>query len=1017
MSSYGTDADDVINGSEASESLGGNGGNDVIHGAGGGDTINGNAGNDQLHGDDGDDYLYGDAGDDLLYGGTGKDRLTAGPGSDTLDGGAGDDWLVVGGGGTKTVIGGAGIDTLSFEGATAGVVYHTDINDLQNTYGDEFDVATGVERIFGSNFNDQLIGGDGADDLSGGLGTDILTGGAGDDTLNSGYDIVISSRPSPTYGDTGFNQLFGGDGADTLHGGATDLLDGGAGDDIITAVSPAGPIWGSTTQHGSVSIVGGTGDDTILVQGNDAIIDAGSGTDVITLGYNDHIFTVYGNAQITTGAGADIINFAAGRADILDFTLTGAEQDVMRFSENPFATLLLGQDGADAVLYERYGSGVSIRLRGVDAQQLNASHFVSNTGEGYTPPVEIWKVGTTGADLLTGTAGADRIDGMDGADVIIGGAGDDVLRGGRANDRLLPGDGNDTVDGIYGQADFYWGGFDVVDYSDASGGIQVDMRLSSAQVTGASGVDNLISIDAVVGSNFGDTMRGDDTVAYELFGGGGADTLTAGAIGTKLDGGAGDDTLLGGAGEDKLVGGLGGDQLTGGGGGDTFLVGAGDSVAGGADSIADFATGVDLLDISAVGATKVAVVSYGTSALVFGSGADDQSVLQIGVNGAFQVSDIQTGSSTFGFDIIGQAAINTLAGGLGADRIYGAAGDDLLSGFLGDDQLFGGAGSDRLRGEGGADALFGGAGNDILSGGSSGDLLDGGAGYDYASYATATTGVTVFMGGSYLNTGEAVGDSYVSIEGVMGSAFADLIGGTNEGDALRGEDGNDWLLGGDGGDFLVGGAGNDVMEGGLNRDVMDGQSGDDVASYRQATEGVTVWFTNSGMNQGEAYGDQIVNIENLWGSDFADTLKGDDNGGQVYGFAGADTLDGLGGDDSMNGGAGADTLTGGAGADTFFFLQPSEGGDTITDFVSGQDRLFFSEYWFGQPIAPAGTIDPSRFFSGAAPVATGAQASFLFNTTTHELFYDQDGSGATAAVLMATFSNGVNLAAGDLWAA
>jgi Ca2+-binding RTX toxin-like protein len=980
-------------------------------------VINGTSGDDVLTGAAENDVIQGLDGNDVLHGAGGGDQIDGGAGNDLLDGGTGDDWLVVGGGGTKTVIGGAGIDTLSFDGATSGVVYHTDNADFQNTYGDEFDAAAGVERYFGSRFNDQLIGGAGADNLSGGLGTDILSGGAGDDTLNSGYDIVISSRPSPTYGDSGFNQLLGGDGDDTLLGGATDLLDGGAGDDIITAASPAGAGFGSTTQTGPVTITGGTGDDTILVRGYHAIIDAGSGTDTITLGYKDYSFTVYGNAQITTGAGADIINFAAGSADILDFTLTGAEQDVMKFSENPFATLILGQDGADAVLYERYGLGVSIRLRGVDAHQLNASHFVSNTGEGYAPPVEIWTVGTTGADLLTGTADADRIDGMDGADIIIGGAGDDVLRGGRADDRLLPGDGNDTVDGSYGQADPYYGGFDVVDYSDASGGIQVDMRLASGQVTGASGVDNLISIDAVLGSNFGDTMRGDDTVAYELFGGAGEDTLTAGAIGTKLDGGAGEDTLLGGAGEDKLVGGLGGDQLTGGGGGDTFLIGIGESVADGADSIADFATGVDVLDISAVGAAKVAIVSYGSSALVFGSNANDQSVLQIGVNGALQVSDIQTGSSTFGFDIVGQAAVNSLAGGVGADRIYGAAGDDLLSGFLGDDQLFGAAGNDRLRGEGGVDTLFGGDGNDVLSGGSSGDVLDGGDGYDYASYATATTGVTVFMGGAYLNTGEAVGDSYVSIEGVMGSAFADLIGGTNGGDALRGEDGNDWLLGGDGGDFLVGGAGNDVMEGGLNRDVMDGQSGDDVASYRQATEGVTVWFTNSGMNQGEAYGDQIVNVENLWGSDFADTLKGDDNSGQVYGFAGADTLDGLGGDDSMNGGAGGDTITGGAGADTFFFLQPSEGGDTITDFVSGQDRLFFSEYWFGQPIAPAGTIDPSRFFSGAAPVATGTQASFLFNTTTHELSYDQDGSGVMAAVLMATFSNSVNLSAGDLWAA
>ncbi len=1001
--------------------ISGTSGPDVLTGADENDVIQGFDGNDVLHGAGGDDQIDGGAGDDQVQGDAGNDILEAGSGDDLLDGGTGDDWLVVGGGGTKTIIGGAGIDTLSFDGATSGVIYHTDNADLQNTYGDEFVAATSVERYFGSRFNDQLIGGDGVDNLSGGLGTDILSGGAGDDTLSSGYDIVISSRPSPTYGDTGFNQLLGGDGADTLYGGATDLLDGGAGDDIITAASPAGGGFGSTTQTGPVTITGGTGDDTILVSGYDANIDAGAGTDAITLGKTIFGLSMSSRGQVTTGAGADTINLVSGSADVLDFTLSGPEQDVLVLASNPFATYTLGQQGADTIIYSPAassagGGGIYIRLRGVDAHQLNAGHLLSPTGEGYTPPAEIWTVGTLGADLLTGTGSSDRIDGLDGADIINGGAGDDIIRGGRGSDRLLPGDGDDTVDGAFG-ASYDPGDFDVVDYSDASGGIQVDMRLSSAQVTGASGVDTLISIDAVVGSNFADTMRGDDTVAYELFGGGGADTLTAGAIGTKLDGGAGVDTLLGGAGEDKMVGGLGGDQLTGGGGGDTFLIGAGDSVADGADSIADFATGIDVLDISAVGAAKVAIVSYGTSALVFGADANDQSLLQIGVNGALQVSDIQTGSSTFGFDLIGQAAVNTLAGGAGADRIFGAAGDDVLSGFLGDDQLSGAAGDDRLRGEGGADALFGGDGNDILSGGSSGDALDGGAGYDYASYAASTTGVTVFMAGTYLNTGEAVGDSYVSIEGVMGSAFADLIGGTNGGDALRGEDGNDWLLGAGGDDFLVGGLGNDVMEGGLGRDVMDGQSGDDVASYREASAGVTVWFTNSGMNQGEAYGDQIVNVENLWGSDFADTLKGDDNGGQVYGFAGVDTLDGLGGDDSMNGGAGADTLTGGTGADTFFFLQPSEGGDTITDFVSGQDRLFFSEYWFGQPIAPAGTIDPSRFFSGAAPVATGTQASFLFNTTTHELFYDQDGSGAATAVLMATFSNAVNLSAGDLWAA
>jgi Ca2+-binding RTX toxin-like protein len=252
---------------------------------------------------------------------------------------------------------------------------------------------------------------------------------------------------------------------------------------------------------------------------------------------------------------------------------------------------------------------------------------------------------------------------------------------------------------------------------------------------------------------------------------------------------------------------------------------------------------------------------------------------------------------------------------------------------------------------------------------------------------------------------------------VFGSAHADLVGGTDGGDALQGVDGNDWLLGIGGDDWLVGGGGNDLLQGGLGHDVMDGGAGDDVAAYREATAGVTAYMNNHLANVGEAFGDQYVAIENLWGSDSADTLGGNDASGQVYGFGGTDTLYGYGGDDNLYGGEAADTLSGGTGADTFFFLLSSEGGDTIADFVSGQDRVFFSEYWFGLPIAPAGAIDPSRFVSGDRPVATSAGASFLFDTTSHQLLFDADGSGAQAAILMATFGNNVNLTAGDIWAA
>ena len=60
----------------------------------------------------------------------------------------------------------------------------------------------------------------------------------------------------------------------------------------------------------------------------------------------------------------------------------------------------------------------------------------------------------------------------------------------------------------------------------------------------------------------------------------------------------------------------------------------------------------------------------------------------------------------------------------------------------------------------------------------------------------------------------------------------------------------------------------------------------------------------------------------------------------LNGNGGADTLNGGAGADTINGGAGADTLTGGADADTFVFGSGVQGdGDTITDFVSGTDKI------------------------------------------------------------------------------
>ena len=138
--------------------------------------------------------------------------------------------------------------------------------------------------------------------------------------------------------------------------------------------------------------------------------------------------------------------------------------------------------------------------------------------------------GTTGNDLLAGDGGNDYIDGRAGNDTLYGGAGNDTLVGGYGNNALYGGDGDDTLMGG-SSADILNGGndTDTVLYSGALSGVTVDLLNGTA--SGGSGTDILTSIENVTGSNFNDTLIGND----------GANTLT---------GGLGNDILTGGDGAD-----------------------------------------------------------------------------------------------------------------------------------------------------------------------------------------------------------------------------------------------------------------------------------------------------------------------------------------------------------------------------------------------------------------------------------------------------------------------------------
>jgi hypothetical protein len=197
---------------------------------------------------------------------------------------------------------------------------------------------------------------------------------------------------------------------------------------------------------------------------------------------------------------------------------------------------------------------------------------------------------------------------------------------------------------------------------------------------------------------------------------------------------------------------------------------------------------------------------------------------------------------------------DVLTGGSGNDFVNGLSGDDRLRGVAGDDELIGGQGNDRLTGAEGNDKIVGDDGNDTLIGGAGADALDGGAGIDAASYAGGNAAVAVSLAnGAASGGGQAAGDTFTSIENLVGSAHADT---------LIGSAGNNALFGGDGSDALAGGEGNDSLVGGSGADALDGGAGIDAASYAGSAAGVVVNLSTCATAGGQATGDTFTSVEN-----------------------------------------------------------------------------------------------------------------------------------------------------------
>jgi VCBS repeat-containing protein len=150
------------------------------------------------------------------------------------------------------------------------------------------------------------------------------------------------------------------------------------------------------------------------------------------------------------------------------------------------------------------------------------------------------------------------------------------------------------------------------------------------------------------------------------------------------------------------------------------------------------------------------------------------------------------------------------------------------------------------------------------------------------------------------------------------------------------------------------------------------------------------------------------NDDTLYGNDVADTLNGGDNDDFLIGGNNGDTLNGGNGNDYLRGGVGNDILNGGSGSDLFVFnVTPgSANADTIQDFNATGDPLNGDKIGLEDSIFTAigSTLDATEFRAGAGVDAQDSNDFILFDTANGNLYYDADGNGAGAKVLIATIN-------------
>jgi len=1003
-------------------------------------VLGGDSGNNLLVADLGDDALWGEGGDDILIGGHGINRLHGGEGSDIIFGG-GDPEFIHGEGGNDVIQGGNGIGDLIFgDGGHDFIVAGVDGKEAFAGEGNDFVIGTpDVDFLLGGEGDDWLEGGEGFDTTAGDnsqlffnsniIGHDVMFAGTNEHDFDaeSGDDIMVQGESvMRSEGMLGFDWAsfeehtsFGADSdlrikiftnveADILRNrfDRVEAMSGSQLDDVLLGddrVSPAGPfnpgvppneqslegdgldrqgveriaglheVLGFATieamrgvfptagsivfERGNI-LLGGGGGDRIQGNGGDDIIDGDRWLNVriaiVDAGGNvigsaekmQGVVTMNDAASALNGRQLDTLVFSravdpgnlrivreildgetAGDIDVAVFRGVQAEYDVI---ENP--------DGSVTVIHARAPIPGGLGDDGTDTvRNVEILQFADG--------VQI--IGDVPNEAATGQL---VIENSGGGDPAVGQTFTATL--GTVADA-------DGLPALPAGFSFTW---QVEQTPGAGDWVTIEDPITALPITGVSftptpamALEGLtIRVTATFTGNNGvlEGVLSEPTIALAAASvtpaTAGDDTIFGTIAADTIDALAGDDTVQAFGGNDTIIGGAGNDILDGGTGTDTAVFNALLSnitfarTPTGTIEVVDAAAGVEDEVISIEQfqfriATGTATLTLAQVAALADPAGAANLVATAGNDVLIDTNNAARNLNALGGDdiVLGLNQADTLSGGAGNDLVDGGVGADTINGNDGNDILLGGGGADNLSGGNDNDVLLGGAGADAQAGGSGDDILEGGAGNDN----------------------------------------------------LNGDAGNDVLVGGAGADVVNGGTGNDyfIATAGDGNDTYTGSTGIDTYDLSGITTGVRVSTTSAiGVDIGT---DQLQTVENVIGSQGADTIILNGEANRIDGQAAADTINSGGGNDTVIGGAGNDTMNGGAGNDIFVFAT-GFGNDVIAGFdanaTGGQDALDVS----------ALGINVTNFAARVVVTDLGADTRVMIDGTDTIVLNGVNGTGA-----------------------